>query len=79
MLKLLLQMDIPQVSSAAGIAYSLFFAAGSSGMLFINFKWFTALVARAKQMIKRVQNGQSPTPDYDRPVKSPETAGKKAE
>lgn len=39
-------------------------------MMAINFKWFTALVNRAKEMIRRVQNGESPTPDYDRPAQS---------
>ena len=77
---ILLQIDIPQLSSSMGIAYSAFFVAGSTGMLFINFKWFTGLVNRAKEMIRRVQNGESPTPDYDRSSqssKSPETVGKK--
>jgi hypothetical protein len=75
-------MDIPQMPFSIAILYSAFFVGGSTGMLFINFKWFSALVRKAKEMISRVQNGESPTLDYDRPTAPVPTVasdGKKAQ
>lgn len=47
------------------IAYSAFFFLGSSGMLIINFTWFSALIRKAKEMIRRVNNGLPPSRDYE--------------
>lgn len=73
-----MQMDIPQISFITGLLYSGFFAVGSAGMLYINFKWFGQLISRAKDMVTRVQKGESPTPDYDRPTKPAQTREKAA-
>jgi hypothetical protein len=67
---LCVQMDIPQMSQLSAILYTGFFAAGATGMLVINYNWFKMLINRAKTMVDRVQRGDTPTPDYDRALKT---------
>eukprot|EP00892_Ulva_mutabilis_P011122 jgi/Ulvmu1/8382/UM042_0089.1 len=59
------EVNIPQASQPALIAYCLFFVGGSTGMLIINFTWFSQLIKKAQSMIRRVNNGQPPSRDYE--------------
>lgn len=36
------------------------------GMMAMNWMWFSALIKRAQDMVRRVQDGRAPTPDYER-------------
>lgn len=49
--------------------YLAYFIICCVSMLILNFKWFMLIVGKAKDIIKRVQEGKTPTCDYDRPIK----------
>lgn len=65
-----MQVDLPEASRPAMIAYTAFFVCGCSGMLLINCIWFTQLVKKAKTMISLVNQGQPPSRDYEDHSKS---------
>lgn len=61
-----MQADIPDSKGWYTWPYMLYMLGGSIGMLVLNASWFAQLTRRAQQMVKRVQDGHTPTPDYDR-------------
>lgn len=60
------QVNVPAGYEMWRYYHILYFVGGTVGMMAMNWYWFTALVARARGMIKRVQSGRPPTSDYER-------------
>ena len=62
----MLQVKLPGGLDQYNHYFCGYFGVCTVAMLIMNWTWFTMLVARANDMVKRVQDNLPPTPDYER-------------